>query len=70
MYPFGYHTVQQTPGLLIHDNRKTIFSLVVDEVCVHYSSVEYADQFFNAFKAKYLITVDMEAKVFIGVNLD
>ena len=31
MPPFGYHTVQHTPGLLVHDNRYTIFSLVVDD---------------------------------------
>ena len=30
MAPFGYDTVQYTPGLWVHDNRKTIFSLVVD----------------------------------------
>ena len=30
MAPFGYHPVQDTPGLWVHDNRNTIFSLVVD----------------------------------------
>ena len=35
MAPFGYHTVQHTPGLLVHDNRKTIFILVVDDFCAH-----------------------------------
>ena len=28
MAPFGYHPVQQTPGLWVHDNRKIIFCLV------------------------------------------
>ena len=31
MAPFEYHPVQHTPGLWVHDNRQTIFSLVVDD---------------------------------------
>ena len=31
MAPFGYHPVQHTPGLWVHDSRKTLFSLVVDD---------------------------------------
>ena len=70
MAPFGYHPVQHTPGLWIHDNRNTIFSLVVDDFCVHYSSMEDADHFKNEFIEKYLITVDMEETLYIGINLD
>ena len=70
MPPFGYHTVQHTPGLLVHDNRYTIFSLVVDDFCIQYSSTEDADNFLNALSAKYLITVDMEATVYIGITLE
>ena len=36
MAPFGYHPVQHTSGLWVHDSRKTIFSLVVDDLCVQY----------------------------------
>ena len=43
--PFGYHPVQHAPGLWVHDNQETIFSLVVDDFCVQYSSVEDADHF-------------------------
>ena len=45
MAPFGYHPVQHTPGLWVHDNRNTIFSLVVDNFCVQYSSTKNADHF-------------------------
>ena len=45
MAPFGYHPVQHTHGLWVHDNRNTIFSLVVDNFCVQYSSIEDADHF-------------------------
>ena len=43
MAPFGYHPVQHTPGLWVHDNRHTIFSLVVDNFCVQYFSIEDAN---------------------------
>ena len=69
MDTFGYHTVEKTLGLWVHDHQKNIFSLAVNGFCVFYSSVEDADHFFNALKAKYLITVDMEAKVYIGIKL-
>ena len=45
MAPFGYHPVQQTPGLWVHDNKKTIFSLVVDDFSVQYSSTENSEHF-------------------------
>ena len=38
MVPLGYHPVKHTPGLWVHNSRKTLFSLVVDYFCVQYSS--------------------------------
>ena len=70
MAPFGNHPVQLTPGMQVHDNRNTVFSPVVDDFCVQYSSMEDTNYFFNALRAKYLITVDMEATVYIGIKLD
>ena len=43
MAPFGYHPVKHTPGLWVHNSRKTLFSLVVDDFCVQYFSTEDAD---------------------------
>ena len=43
MAPFGYHPVKHTPGLWVHNSRKTLFSLVVDDLCVQYSSTEDAE---------------------------
>ena len=45
MAPFGYHHVQQTPGMMVHDNRNTISSLVVNIFCVQYSSLDDAEHF-------------------------
>ena len=36
MAPFRYHLVKHTPGLWVHNNRKTLFSLVVDDFCVQF----------------------------------
>ena len=69
MAPFGYHPVKHTPGLWVNSSRKTLFSLVVDDFCVQYSSTEDADHFLNALRAKYLITVDMDATLYIGIKL-
>ena len=70
MAPFGYHPVQHTPVLWVHDNRNTIFSLVVENICVQYSSMENSGHFLNALREKYLVTFNMEATVCIGINLD
>ena len=51
MDPFGYHPVQHTPGLWVHDSRKC-FSLVVDDFCVQYSSTEDDDHFLKGLRAK------------------
>ena len=70
MAPFGYHPVQHTPGLWVNDSRKNIFSLVVNGFCVQYCSTEDAEKKFKALRAKYLITVDMAATVYIGIKLE
>ena len=45
MAPFGYHPVKHTPGLRVHNSKKTLFSLVVNDFCVQYLSTEDADHF-------------------------
>ena len=45
MDPFGYHPVNHTPGLWVHNSKKTLFSLVVDDLCVQYFSTEDTDYF-------------------------
>ena len=69
MATFRYHPVKHTPGLWVHNSKKTLFSLVVDNFCVQYCSTEDYDHFVNALRSKYLVTVDMEAIVYIGIKL-
>ena len=69
MAPFEYHLVKHTPGLWVHNIKKTLFSLVVDDLSVQYCSTEDADHFKIALRSKYLTTVNMEATVYIGIKL-
>ena len=69
MYAYSYRPVQCTPGLWKHDNKETIFSLVVDDFLVQYFSEMDAEPFPCALRQKYTITVDSKAKKYIGVNL-
>ena len=62
--------VQHTPGLLVHDNRHTIFSLVVNNFCVQYSSTDDSEYFLNTHRSNYFITVDMEVTVYIEIKLE
>ena len=54
----SYRPVQCTPDLWKHDNKNTIFSLVVDDFLLQYSSEMDAEHFLHAFRQKYTITVD------------
>ena len=61
--------MKHTPGLWVCNSNKTLFSLVVDYFCVQYFSTDDADHFLNALRTKYLITVNMEATLYIEIKL-
>ena len=44
--------VQCTPGLWKHENKETIFALVVDDFLVQYSSEMDAEHFLHALRQK------------------
>ena len=50
--------------------QQNVFSLVVDNLCVQYWSTEDSDNFLKAPRAKYLITVNMEETVYIGIKIE
>ena len=52
-----------------HENKEKHFSLVVDNFLVQYSSEEEAENFLHALRQKFTITIDKEAKKYIGINL-
>ena len=67
--PFGYHPDHHTPGLWQHETRDTIFTLVVDDSAIKYTSLENVKHLLNALQAKYTISEDWEAKLYIGITL-
>ena len=38
--PYGYHPVKHTPGICKHDTKDTLFSIVVDDFSVKYTSLD------------------------------
>ena len=67
--PFGYHPACHTPILWQHETRDTIFTLVVDDFAIKYTSLENAKHLLNALQAKYTISEYWEAKLYIGITL-
>ena len=67
--PFGYHPARHTPGLWQHETRDTIFTLVVGNSSIKYTSLDNAQHLLHALKEKYTISEDREAKLYIGITL-
>ena len=47
---FGYHPARHTPGLWQHENRDTIFTLVVEDFAIKYTSLDNAQHLLHALK--------------------
>ena len=67
--PFGYHPACHTPGLWQHETRDTIFTFVVDDFSIKYTSLDNAQHLLHALKEKYTISEDWEAKLYTGISL-
>ena len=67
--PFGYHPVNQTPGLWKHKTRTIFFSLVVDDFAIKYTNINDLHHLQHALQSKYKITIDLEAKIYCGIHL-
>ena len=67
--PFRYHPYRHTPGIWQHDTRDTIFTLVVDDFSIKYTSLENSQHLLHALREKYTISEDWEANIYIGITL-
>jgi len=65
----GYYQSKIIPGLWKHKNRPIIFCLVVDDFAVKYVNRADAEHLINAIKKDYQMTVDEEAKKYIGLTI-
>ena len=66
----AYHPVQHTPGLWKHNTWATIFTLVVDDFEIKYASKQDAKHLIQALRAKYTISTDWDASLYIGITLN
>ena len=60
----------RTPALWRHSTRPTIFTLVVDDFGIRYSSVVDANHLINALRELYEITIDWTGKLYCSLTLD
>ena len=67
--PLGYHPKSHNPGLWKHETRDTVFTLVVDDFAIKYTSLDNAQHLLQALKEKYTISEDWEAKLYIVITL-
>ena len=65
---YDYYPHKHTHGLLYHKQRKTTFTLVVDDFQVSYFSKHDADHLINALKHKNKIKTDWKGEKYIGIN--
>jgi hypothetical protein len=66
----GYHNTDNTPCLFNHESRDIAFTLVVDDFCIKYTEDEDLAHLLAALREAYVITVDMEGKKYVGINIE
>ena len=68
--PYGFHPTNHTPGLWSHNKRPIIFTLVVDDFGIQYSSNEDANFLINALRSHYTITMDWSGSRYCGLHIE
>ena len=69
MAPHGYEPMPLTPGLWHHKTRDIIFSLVVDDFGVRYTSQSDADHLIATLESAYHVSVDWNGARYCGLSL-
>ena len=70
MQKHGYLQYLRTPSLWRHITQLAIFTLVVDDFGIRYSSVVDANHLINALREFYEITIDWTGKLYCGLTLN
>ena len=70
MKKYGYHPCCITKGLWNHISNSITFVLVVDDLGIKYEKYSNLNHLLNALKARYTISIDLEAKNYVGMQLD
>ena len=64
-----YSPCQSTSSLWIHKTQPTSFTLVVDNFGMKYYVKQHSQNLINALQKKYVITVDLTGKKFLGLEI-
>ncbi|KAI2502114.1 Reverse transcriptase (RNA-dependent DNA polymerase) [Fragilaria crotonensis] len=67
--PHGYHPAPLTPGLWTHTSRDILFSLVVDDFGVCYTSQADADHLIATLEQHYEVSVDWDGTRYCSLTL-
>ena len=67
---YGYHQSKIIPGLWTHTTRNMCFTLVVEDFAIKYTKLEDAHHLINVLKKDYTITIDWDAKKYIGLTVE
>jgi hypothetical protein len=66
----GYSQCTRTPCLFYHSERKTLFSLVVDDFGIKYFDVADREHLLNALRELYTITTDLKGTAYLGMHIN
>ena len=67
---YSYHQSKIIPGLWTHTTRNMCFTLVVEDFAIKYTKLEDAHHLINVLKKDYTITIDWDAKKYIGLTVE
>ncbi|KAI2491412.1 Reverse transcriptase (RNA-dependent DNA polymerase) [Fragilaria crotonensis] len=67
--PHGYHPVPLTPGLWRHNTKDIVFSLVVDDFGIRYTSRPDAEHLIATLESMYQVSTDWTGSRYCGLTL-
>ena len=65
----GYHESKFTTGLFKQSTRDISFTLVVDNLGIKWTKKDDLDYLIQSLEKKYSMKVDVEAKQYVGIDL-
>lgn len=69
LHRHGYHQAKHTIRLFTHKYRDISFTLVVHYFGMKYTDPRDVDHLLTALRTKYKMSVDMDAKQYVGIDL-
>ena len=68
--PYGYVPVRCAPGLWKHTQKGILFTPVVENFAIKYTSQQDTNHLMEEFRDKYTIFIDWDESLYIGITLN